>query len=76
MTKVSGVYVLMRIYRDVFLCNPAVGNVLFALGLASVLIGALAAIGQDDLKRMLAYSSVSQIGYMMLVRAVAQPSTF
>ncbi len=75
-TKVSGVYVLMRIYRDVFLCNPAVGNVLFALGLASVLIGALAAIGQDDLKRMLAYSSVSQIGYIVLGLATGSPLGF
>ena len=65
-TKVSGVYALMRVYRDVFLCNPAVGNVLFALGMISVLIGALAAIGQDDFKRMLAYSSISQIGYIVL----------
>jgi proton-translocating NADH-quinone oxidoreductase chain N len=65
-TKVSGVYVLMRVYRDVFLSNPAIGNVLLALGIASVVIGALAAIGQDDIKRMLAYSSVSQIGYIPL----------
>ena len=75
-TKVSGVYVLMRVYRDVFLNNPAVGNVLFALGLASVLIGALAAIGQDDFKRMLAYSSISQIGYIMLGLATGSPLGF
>lgn len=65
-TKVSGVYVLMRVFRDVFLNNPAVGNVLTVLGLVSILIGALAAIGQNDMKRMLAYSSISQIGYIML----------
>ena len=65
-TKVSGVYIIMRVYRDVFLNNPAVGNVLTLLGLASILIGAFAAIGQDDIKRMLAYSSISQIGYIML----------
>lgn len=75
-TKISGVYVLMRVFRDVFLNNPAVGNVLFALGLASVFIGALAAIGQDDLKRMLAYSSISQIGYIMLGIATGSPLGF
>lgn len=72
-TKVSGVYVLMRVFRDVFLSNPAVGNVLLVLGMASVLIGALAAIGQDDIKRMLAYSSISQIGYILLGVATGSP---
>lgn len=75
-TKISGVYVLIRVFRDVFLNNPAVGNVLFALGLLSVIIGALAAIGQDDLKRMLAYSSISQIGYIMLGVATGSPLGF
>ncbi len=64
--KVSGVYALMRIYRDVFLSDPALGNVLMILALASILIGALAAMGQTDIKRMLAFSSVSQIGYIIL----------
>jgi len=75
-TKVSGVYVLMRVYRDVFLNNAAVGNVLYVLGFGSVLIGALAAIGQDDFKRMLAYSSVSQIGYIVLGLATGSPLGF
>lgn len=64
--KVSGVYALMRIYRDVFLNNPALGNVLAILGLLSIAVGALGAIGQTDIKRMLAFSSVSQIGYIIL----------
>ena len=64
--KVSGVYSLMRIYRDVFLYDPALGRVLSLLGLASIVIGALGAIGQTDIKRMLAFSSVSQIGYIVL----------
>jgi proton-translocating NADH-quinone oxidoreductase chain N len=75
-TKVSGVYVLMRVYRDVFLNQHAVGNVLLALGFASVIIGALAAIGQDDFKRMLAYSSISQIGYIVLGVATGSPLGF
>lgn len=72
-TKVSGVYVLIRVFRDVFLYHPAVGNVLLVLGLVSVIVGALAAIGQDDIKRMLAYSSISQIGYILLGVATGSP---
>jgi proton-translocating NADH-quinone oxidoreductase chain N len=64
--KVSGVYALMRIFRDVFLNNPALGSVLAILGLLSIAVGALGAIGQTDIKRMLAFSSVSQIGYIIL----------
>jgi len=64
--KVSGVYALMRIFKDVFLSNPALGNVLSILGLVSIVVGALGAIGQTDIKRMLAFSSVSQIGYIVL----------
>ena len=41
-------------------------SVLFPLSIAATIIGALAAINQSDLKRLLAYSSVSQIGYMTL----------
>jgi formate hydrogenlyase subunit 3/multisubunit Na+/H+ antiporter MnhD subunit len=75
-TKVSGVYVLMRVYRDVFLSNAAIGNVLFVLGIVSILVGALVAIGQDDFKRMLAYSSISQIGYIVLGVATGSPLGF
>ncbi|HWS30571.1 MAG TPA: proton-conducting transporter membrane subunit [Clostridia bacterium] len=64
--KVSGVYALMRVYRDVFQNDPALGKVLMVLGILSILVGALGAIGQTDIKRMLAFSSVSQIGYIVL----------
>ncbi len=65
-TKASGVYVLMRIFRDIFLSHASVGSLLTVLGLVSILVGAFAAIGQNKMKRMLAFSSVSQIGYILL----------
>lgn len=64
--KVSGVYSLMRVYRDVFQNDAAMGKVLMILGIVSILVGALGALGQTDIKRMLAFSSVSQIGYIVL----------
>jgi multicomponent Na+:H+ antiporter subunit D len=64
--KVSGVYALIRIYRDVLLCDAQTGKALFILAAASIIVGALGAMGQKDIKRMLAFSSVSQIGYIVL----------
>ena len=64
--KVSGVYAMMRVFRDMFASNAALGQVLIVFGLVSIIVGALGAIGQSDIKRMLAFSSVSQIGYIMV----------
>ncbi len=75
-TKVSGVYMLMRVFRDIFLNNAAVGNMLLVMGIASILLGALAAIGHKDMKRMLAYSSISQIGYIIIGIATGSPLGF
>jgi multicomponent Na+:H+ antiporter subunit D len=67
-TKV-GAYVMVRFIFSVFgasfvLEQMAVGWVLIVLGLAAAFVGSLVAIWQNDLKRMLAYSSVAQIGYI------------
>ena len=75
-TKASGVYVLMRIFRDIFLSHASVGNLLTILGLISILVGAFAAIGQNKMKRMLAFSSVSQIGYILLGLGTGSPLGF
>ncbi|WP_406662226.1 proton-conducting transporter membrane subunit [Methanolobus sp. ZRKC3] len=62
-----GVYAMLRVhyllFPDVlFLTRP----ILIVLSLITIVVGATSAIGQYDLKRMLAYSSVSQIGYVLL----------
>jgi len=69
-TKVS-IYVLIRTYFSVF--GPefsfevmTLGPVLMVLSIAAMLIGSMIAIFQDDIKRSFAYSSVAQIGYMVL----------
>lgn len=69
-TKVS-VYVLLRFYFSVF-GAPAVfvatpmGDVLLGLSIAAMVVASAAAVWQSDLKRLLAYSSVAQIGYITL----------
>jgi multicomponent Na+:H+ antiporter subunit D len=65
-TKVSGVYTLVRLVDAVFSNDPAVLRALLAVGLLSVVAGAAGALAQRDLRRMLAYSSVSQVGYVLL----------
>ncbi len=65
-TKVTGVYALIRLVLDVFGFTPATQQLLLIFGAISVVAGALAALGQSDMKRMLAYSSISQVGYILL----------
>lgn len=64
-TKTTGVYTLIRLAQVFGLTEP-VKAVLLAAGAFSIVVGALAALTQSDLKRMLAYSSISQIGYIVL----------
>lgn len=71
--KVLGVYALARICLNVFGMTPALSQVLMILGIVSILVGAFLALGQNDIKRMLAYSSISQIGYIILGLGVGTP---
>ena len=69
-TKVA-VYALIRVYFTVFgevglFENTPVGPVLMVLALMGMFAGSTVAIFQKNLKRMLAYSSIAQIGYMVL----------
>jgi len=69
-TKVA-VYVMLRFMFDVFGFEFAVGHlplqtILLVLGLTGVFVASIVAITQENLKRMLAYSSVAQIGYIIL----------
>ena len=66
LTKVCGVYTLIRLVASVFPFSRAINSLLLFIGMISILAGALAALGQKDFKRMLAYSSISQVGYIIL----------
>ncbi|MFA5255849.1 MAG: proton-conducting transporter membrane subunit [Candidatus Omnitrophota bacterium] len=65
-TKVCGIYALIRLITSVFGFSPEIKAVLLLVGMLSVLVGAFAALGQNNFNRMLAYSSISQIGYIIL----------
>jgi len=64
--KSLGVYSLVRIVFNVFGVSVSVSWVLVALGVLSMVIGVFLAVGQWDFKRLLAYHSISQMGYVIL----------
>lgn len=72
--KVLGVYALARILFNVYgftrATHQPVFDALVILGLASIIIGSLLALNQKDYKRLLAYSSISQIGYIALALGI------
>ena len=65
----AGVYVVLRLH-PVFVAAPATLAVLAVLAAVTMLLGGLAALGQDDIKRVLAWSTVSQLGYALAAAAV------
>lgn len=71
--KSLGVYALSRILYHVIGPTPIVSSVLLVLGTLSMVVGVLLAFGQRDLKRLLAYSSISQVGYVVLGIGLGTP---
>lgn len=61
----AGVYLLVRL-DPLLTFAPPVGLTASLLGGATALYGAVCALGQRDVKRILAYSTISQVGYMFL----------
>ena len=71
--KVLGVYAMIRVLFNVIGMDPVISNVLLVLGTLSMIIGVFLAVGQWDLKRLLAYHSISQVGYMILAFGLNTP---
>jgi len=68
---VAGVYLVARMFPIYVLSAPAALNVVAYVGAFSSLFAAVIACTQTDIKRILAYSTISQIGYMMLALGVS-----
>jgi len=71
--KALGVYVIVRVLYNILGMSAQLSSALMILGVISMLVGVLLAIGQWDFKRLLAYHSISQIGYVMLGIGLATP---
>src|SRR5437867_7306811 len=67
----AGVYMLCRLF---FLFNAPALHVIAWVGAITALMGALMAIQQNDIKRILAYSTLSQLGYMVMAVGVGGPT--
>jgi len=69
--KALGVYALMRMFFSVLTLSYNYTYIFMAMGCLSMVVGVLLAVGQSDFKRLLAYSSISQMGYIILAVGVA-----
>nr|YP_010725348.1 NADH-plastoquinone oxidoreductase subunit 5 [Adenosma glutinosa]WDY12249.1 NADH-plastoquinone oxidoreductase subunit 5 [Adenosma glutinosa] len=61
----AGVFLVARLL-PLFIVIPYIMNFISLIGIITVLLGATLALAQKDIKRGLAYSTMSQLGYMML----------
>ena len=68
---VAGVYLVARMF-PVFTMDESALNIVTYVGAASALFAAIIACTQTDIKRVLAYSTMSQIGYMMFALGISK----
>lgn len=73
--KVAAMGLFLRVALDPF--SAMVGDwrqIIIFMSIASLLLGAVGAIGQSSLKRLLAYSSINHVGFMLIGLAAATPA--
>lgn len=61
----AGIYMIAR-SNILFTLSPITMSIISVIGLATIIIAAIIALTQTDIKKVLAYSTVSQLGYMFL----------
>ena len=72
--KLLGIYLLVIIVREIFIINsPALTIVLSIIGAATIIIAVMIAMVQHNLKKLLSYHAISQVGYMILGIATGTP---
>src|SRR6056297_2537460 len=64
--KAVGIYAILRLFFNLFMISYEISIVITVIGALSMVIGVFLAIGQWDLKRLLAYHSISQMGYVVI----------
>lgn len=64
--KAVGIYVIIRLFFNMFEITEGMALLITTLGALSMAVGVFLAIGQWDIKRLLAYHSISQMGYVIM----------
>lgn len=73
--KVAGVALLTRICVEAFaMSTPDWQQIIAFMAIASMLLGAIGAVGQRNIKRLLAYSSIANVGFILIGLAAATPA--
>src|SRR3954451_5538479 len=62
----AGIYLMVRISPILHVAEPYVLTIIAVVGVLTALFAATIACAQDDIKKVLAYSTISQLGYMFL----------
>jgi len=72
--KVAALALTMRVVLEAFgTQNDAWRQIIIFAALASIVVGALGAIGQANIKRLMAYSSINNVGFILIGLAAATP---
>jgi multicomponent Na+:H+ antiporter subunit D len=68
--EVVGIFAMARVLFNAIGMTGSLHTLLMILGTISILVGALMALREDDIKRVLAYHSVSEVGFIVLALGV------
>ena len=68
----AGVYLMVRI-APLLAHTPGIATAVFAIGVLTAFVAATMALVENDIKRILAFSTVSQLGFMMAAVGVGSP---
>ncbi len=72
--KLLGIYLLVIVVREIFIIqSAALSTILAIIGAATIIIAVMIAMVQHNLKKLLSYHAISQVGYMILGIATGTP---
>ena len=64
--KLIGIYLLTRLSLNIFIMSPLMNSLLLVIGAFTIIAGVMMALVQHDMKKLLGYHAISQVGYMVL----------
>lgn len=69
----AGVFLLLRLESIIYI-SPEIRFFIISVGLLTIIFGGLSSINQNDIKKIIAFSTCSQLGYMFLTNGLLLPS--